>query len=205
MKFGQLLSTRPDLIPHDIAVELTRLQDDVEPFPGDEARAVIELSYGVALEEHLADFDGQPIASASVAQVHSAKLCDGTDVVVKVLRPGIKNVIDQDLDLLYALAHLADKHWSEGRRLRPVEIVDEYHKTIYDEIDLMREAANATQLRHNFPDSDIIYVPQVYWEHTRRDVMVMEQGHATLTPLTLDSTDHSLLASLREKWENPGD
>ncbi len=175
VKFGQLLSTRPDLIPDDIAVELIRLQDDVEPFPGDQARAVIELSYGVALEEHLSDFDGQPIASASVAQVHSAKLCDGTDVVVKVLRPGIKNVIDQDLDLLYALAHLADKHWSEGRRLRPVEIVDQYHKTIYDEIDLMREAANATQLRHNFPDSDIIYVPQVYWEHTRRDVMVMER------------------------------
>ena len=136
---------------------------------------MIELAYGVGLEEHLADFDDQPIASASVAQVHSAKLGDGTEVVVKVLRPGSKNVIDEDLGLLYALAHLADKHWSEGKRLRPVEIVEEYHKTIYDEMDLMREAANATQLRHNFPDSDLIYVPRVYWEHTRRDVMVMER------------------------------
>jgi len=175
VKFGQLLSTRPDLIPEDIAVELTRLQDDVEPFPSDEARSVIELAYGVRLEEHLTDFDDQPIASASVAQVHSARLGDGTEVVVKVLRPGIKEVIDEDLDLLYVLAHLADKYWSEGRRLRPVEIVEEYHKTIYDEMDLMREAANATQLRHNFPDSDLIYVPRVYWEHTRRDVMVMER------------------------------
>ena len=175
VKFGQAVSTRPDLIPADIAVELTRLQDDVLPFPGDEAREVIERALDAPLSEHFASFDVQPLASASVAQVHAATLQDSTEVVVKVLRPGIEKVIEQDLQLLYQLARLADRHWPNARRLRPLEVVDDYDKTIHDELDMMREGANASQLRSNFLDSDMIYVPQIYWDHSCREVLVMER------------------------------
>ena len=175
VKFGQVVSTRPDLIPADIAVELTRLQDDVLPFPGDEAREVIERALDAPLSEHFASFDIQPLASASVAQVHRATLQDSTEVVVKVLRPGIEKVIEQDLQLLYQLARLADRHWPNARRLRPLEVVDDYDKTIHDELDMMREGANASQLRSNFLDSDMIYVPQIYWDHSCREVLVMER------------------------------
>ncbi len=175
VKFGQVVSTRPDLIPADIAVELTRLQDDVLPFPGDEAREIIERALDAPLSEHFASFDVQPLASASVAQVHGATLQDSTEVVVKVLRPGIEKVIEQDLQLLYQLARLADRHWPNARRLRPLEVVDDYDKTIHDELDMMREGANASQLRSNFLDSDMIYVPQIYWDHSCREVLVMER------------------------------
>jgi len=175
VKFGQAVSTRPDLIPADIAVELTRLQDDVLPFPGDEAREVIERALDAPLSEHFASFDVQPLASASVAQVHAATLQDSTEVVVKVLRPGIEKVIEQDLQLLYQLARLAQRHWPNARRLRPLEVVDDYDKTIHDELDMMREGANASQLRSNFLDSDMIYVPQIYWDHSCREVLVMER------------------------------
>ncbi|MBT4394788.1 MAG: ubiquinone biosynthesis regulatory protein kinase UbiB [Acidiferrobacteraceae bacterium] len=175
VKFGQAVSTRPDLIPADIAVELTRLQDDVLPFPGDEAREIIERALDAPLSEHFASFDIQPLASASVAQVHGATLQDSTEVVVKVLRPGIEKVIEQDLQLLYQLARLADRHWPNARRLRPLEVVDDYDKTIHDELDMMREGANASQLRSNFLDSDMIYVPQIYWDHSCREVLVMER------------------------------
>ena len=175
VKFGQMLSTRPDLIPDDIAIELTRLQDDVPPFTGALARQLIEQAYGEALEQHFSMFDDEPMASASVAQVHRAQLHDGTRVVVKVLRPEVEKQIDRDLKLLYTLARFGQKYWSEGKRLRPVEVVDEYNKTIHDELDLMREAANASKLRSNFENSAIIYVPEIYWQHTRRDVMVMEE------------------------------
>jgi len=175
IKFGQALSTRPDLIPPDIASQLTRLQDDVPPFPGASAQAVVEQSLGAPLSEHFATFDLEPLASASVAQVHGATLKDGTEVVVKVLRPGIEKVIGQDLGLLYQLARLADRHWPDARRLRPLEVVADYDKTVHDELDMMREGANASQLRSNFPDSEMIYVPQVYWEHSRREVLVMER------------------------------
>ena len=175
VKFGQALSTRPDLIPPDIAVQLTRLQDDVPPFPGVSAKAVVERSLGASLSEHFATFDLEPLASASVAQVHGASLKDGTEVVVKVVRPGIEAVIDQDLGLLYQLARLADRHWPDARRLRPLEVVADYDKTIHDELDMMREGANASQLRSNFPDSEMIYVPRVYWDHSRREVLVMER------------------------------
>ncbi len=175
VKFGQVVSTRPDLIPADIAVELTRLQDDVLPFPGDEAREIIERALDAPLSEHFASFDVQPLASASVAQVHGATLQDSTEVVVKVLRPGIEKVIEQDLQLLYQLARLAQRHWPNARRLRPLEVVDDYDKTIHDELDMMREGANASQLRSNFLDSDMIYVPQIYWDHSCREVLVMER------------------------------
>jgi ubiquinone biosynthesis protein len=175
VKFGQMLSTRPDLIPDDIAIELTRLQDDVPPFTGKLARQLIEQAYGEPLTRHFSMFDDKPMASASVAQVHRAQLHDGSRVVVKVLRPEVEKQIDRDLKLLYTLARFAQKYWSEGERLRPVEVVDEYNKTIHDELDLMREASNASKLRSNFENSAIIYVPEIYWQHTRRDVMVMEE------------------------------
>lgn len=175
VKFGQALSTRPDLIPPDIASELTRLQDRVPPFPGALARSVIEASLGANLSEHFSNFDIEPLASASVAQVHTATLKDGTAVVVKVLRPGIESVIDEDVALLYQLARLAERHWPDARRLRPLEVVEEYDKTIHDELDMTREGANASQLRSNFPESNMIYVPKVYWEHSTREVLVMER------------------------------
>ncbi|MBO66926.1 MAG: ubiquinone biosynthesis regulatory protein kinase UbiB [Acidiferrobacteraceae bacterium] len=175
VKFGQMLSTRPDLIPDDIVEQLTRLQDDVSPFTGEVARALIQESYEGRLEDHFAQFEDKPIASASVAQVHRAQLHNGRNVVVKVLRPDVEKLIDQDIELLYLFANVAKKYWSDGKRLRPVEVVDEYNKTIHNELDLMYEASNASKLRSNFPESRMIYVPKIYWEHTRKNVMVMEE------------------------------
>ncbi len=175
VKFGQNLSTRRDLLPPDIADELARLQDRVPPFPGVEAKAMVEKALGESVEEVFAAFDLTPLASASIAQVHAAQLPDGTEVVIKVLRPGIEKIIRRDLALLYTIAELAERYWKDGRRLRPVEIVAEYEKTIIDELDLMREAANASQLRRNFSASPLLYIPEVYWPNTRGNVMVMER------------------------------
>jgi ubiquinone biosynthesis protein len=175
VKFGQLLSTRRDLLADDIADELAKLQDRVPPFPGTQARQLIEAAYKHPIHEVFAEFDETPLASASIAQVHAARLLDGTEVVVKVVRPGIKRIIERDVSLLYIVAGLAERYWREGRRLRPTEVVREYEKTILDELDLMREAANASQLRRNFLDSPLLYVPEVYWPHCRRNVMVMER------------------------------
>lgn len=177
VKFGQMLSTRRDLLPDDIVLELARLQDRVPPFPGEQARVIIEKAYGRPLETVFDDFNFQPLASASIAQVHTARLRTGHDVVVKVLRPGIEKVIRRDVELLQIIANLAQRYWKEGRRLRPVEVVAEYEKTIFDELDLIREAANGSQLRHNFQDSRILYVPEVFWPETRRNVLVMERIH----------------------------
>ncbi|RFA30675.1 ubiquinone biosynthesis regulatory protein kinase UbiB [Alkalilimnicola ehrlichii] len=175
VKFGQILSTRRDLLPQDIASELAHLQDRVPPFPGAEARRIIERAYRRPLNEVFAEFDEQPLASASIAQVHTARLLDGTDVVVKVIRPGIDRAIQSDLGLMYAVADLAERYWTEGRRLRPREVVAEFDKNLNDELDLMREAANASQLKRNFLDSPLLHIPEVYWDYTRRDVMVMER------------------------------
>ncbi len=175
VKFGQMLSTRPDLLPEDIAFELAKLQDQVPPFPGKQAVAVIEAAYEEPLENHFKEFDSEPIASASVAQVHFARLHDDTEVAVKVLRPGISKIIERDLALLYTLAGLAMRYAPDARRLRPREIVDEFRKTLGDELDLMRESANASQLRNNFTGSELLYVPKVFWDHTRSEVMVMER------------------------------
>ena len=177
VKFGQVLSTRPDLVPADIHVELTRLQDEVPPFPGSEARQVIETAYGNALELHFSEFESESTASASVAQVHYAKLLDGTQVVVKVLRPGVQPIIERDLALLHTIADLLERYWEDAPRFKPRELVSDYDKTIHDELNLMREAANASQLKVNFQDSNLIYVPKVFWDHCRRNVMVMERIH----------------------------
>jgi ubiquinone biosynthesis protein len=177
MKFGQVLSTRRDLLPPDIADELARLQDRVPPFPGTEARAIVERSLGKPVTELFSDFDEQPLASATIAQVHAARLKDGREVVVKVLRPGVEQRIRADLDVLYLVAALADRYSRDGRRLRPLEVVGEYEKTVIDELDLVREAANAAQLRRNFEGSELLYVPEVFWDLTHRDVMVMERIH----------------------------
>ncbi len=175
VKFGQTLSTRRDLLPDDIAEELVKLQDRVPPFPGSEARVRIERALGRPVAELFAEFDETPLASASVAQVHTARLHGGEAVVIKVLRPGVEQRIRTDLGLLYELARLADRFWPGAKRLRPVEVVAEFEKTILDELDLVREAANAAEIRRRFADSETLYIPKVYFEHTRQDVMVMER------------------------------
>jgi ubiquinone biosynthesis protein len=180
VKFGQALSTRRDLLPIDIADELAQLQDRVPPFDSAIAVAMIESTFGRKLEEIFAQFDHAPLAAASIAQVHAARLKSGAEVVVKILRPGMRAVIERDLEVLDALAALADQYWSEARRLRPREVVGEYRKTILDELDLMREAGNASQLKRNFQGSNLLYVPEVHWELCRPDVMVMERIHGII-------------------------
>ena len=177
IKFGQMLSTRKDLLPEEIIEELSLLQDSVPPFNSNKAIAIVEKAYGQSVDEVFKTFDEKCLASASVAQVHAATLDDGTDVVVKVLRPDVLPVIKRDIALLFIVAKLAEKYSSQARRLRPIEIVADYEKTIIDELDLMREAANASQLRRNFELNDSLYIPEVYWDYTRRNVMVMERIH----------------------------
>jgi len=175
VKFGQMLSTRRDLVPLDIADELAQLQDRVPPFPSNQAIATLEAAYKRPLAEVFAEFDATPVASASVAQVHFARLHDGTAVAVKVLRPAIAPVIAHDVSLLYAAAGLIEKLFADGRRLRPREVVAEFEKHLEDELDLMREAANCSQLRRNFKDSPLLLVPEVYWDYCDHDVMVMDR------------------------------
>ena len=179
IKFGQILSTRRDLLPDDVAEELVKLQDQVPPFSGEHAREIVEQALGGSVGQIFADFDAQPLASASIAQVHAAKLPDGSDVVVKVVRPGIEKAIRKDIELMFTLARLAQRYSAEARRLRLVEVVGEYEKTIFDELDLMREAANAALLRRNFLNSEMLYVPEVHWDYCRNNVMVMERIYGT--------------------------
>src|SRR5687768_17373141 len=145
MKFGQMLSTRRDLLPRDIADELEKLQDRVPPFSGAEAKRIVEQAYGRPVNEAFAQFDEAPLAAATIAQVHAATLQDGKEVVVKVVRPTIRPMIERDLEVMRTLSELANRYWSQAERLRPAELVREYEKTIIDELDLMREAANAAQ------------------------------------------------------------
>jgi ubiquinone biosynthesis protein len=179
VKFGQAVSTRRDLLPTDIADELAMLQDRVPPFPADEAIAILDKAYGKSVDEVFARFDKEPFAAASIAQVHTAALQDGKEVIVKLLRPGVRELIDRDLDVLYAIAELADRYWETGKRLRPIEVVGEYEKTIIDELDLMREGANAAQLKRNFEGSELLYVPDVYWDYCRPEVLVQERIYGT--------------------------
>ena len=193
VKFGQTLSTRRDLIPLDIADELAQLQDRVPPFPSSQAVATLEAAYKKKLTEVFAEFDVTPVASASVAQVHFARLHDGTAVAVKVLRPGIAPVIAHDVSLLYAAAGLLEKLFADGKRLRPREVVSEFEKHLQDELDQMREAANCSQLRRNFKDSPLLLVPEVYWDYCGRDVMVMDR---------MDGIPVSQVERLRESGTN---
>lgn len=175
VKFGQLLSTRPDLLPSDIIKELNYLQDQVTPFDENEFRAIVEDSLGDSVKNLFASYTEKPLASASVAQVHTAVLPSGENVIIKVVRPGIKKTIEMDVALLNFIAHIIERYTRFGTRLKPKEIVNDYRETILDELDLAREAANASQLRRNFLDSKELYIPQIYWDYTRKNVMVMER------------------------------
>jgi ubiquinone biosynthesis protein len=179
VKFGQLLSTRRDLIPLDIADELAKLQDQVPPFPSEQALAVIEKAYGRKVDDVFAQFDREAVASASVAQVHFATLPDGREVAVKILRPGIERVIGRDIELLETAASLVEVVWKDGKRLRPKEVIAEFRNHLRDELDLMREAANGSQLRRNFRDSPLLMVPEMYWDWCTQEVMVMERMAGT--------------------------
>lgn len=198
IKFGQLLSTRRDLLPADIADELMLLQDRVPPFDPQKAVALIEEQLGAKVGEVFSRFDVEPLASASVAQVHAARLKSGEEVVVKVVRPGLKPVIAQDLAWLFLIARGAERVSADARLLHPVDVVSDYEKTIYDELDLLREAANASQLRRNFEGSDMMYVPQVYWDWCRPKVLVMERIYGIqvtdLATLADQRTDMKMLA-----------
>jgi ubiquinone biosynthesis protein len=177
VKFGQSLSTRPDLLPDDIAGELAKLQDAVPPFPGAEARRLAEAAYRRPLADVFRSFEDRPIAAASIAQVHAARLTDGREVAVKILRPGVEAQIRRDLEVMYAVAGLARRYWTAARPLRPLEVVREYERIVTDELDLMREAANAAQLRRNFEDSPQLYIPEVHWDYCRPTVLVTERIH----------------------------
>jgi len=198
IKFGQILSTRRDLMPPDIADELIWLQDRVPPFDPAQSVALIEQQLGAPVSEVFARFDSQPLASASVAQVHAAQLKSGEEVVVKVIRPGLRPIIRQDLAWLYLFARLAERASTEARRLHLIDVVSDYEKTIYDELDLLREAANASQLRRNFENSPLLYVPQIHWEWCRPKVLVMERIYGVpvtdLAALADQGTDFKKLA-----------
>jgi len=179
VKFGQVLSTRRDLLPEDIADELAKLQDKVPPFAPELAIASIEQGLGGKLQDVFDNFEREPVASASVAQVHLATLKDGTEVAVKVLRPGVEREVTKDVLLLEAAAALVERLWTDGRRLKPRQVVAEFARHLEEELDLMREAANASLLRRNFRDSPLLAVPAVHWEYCSRRVMVMERMHGT--------------------------
>ena len=175
VKFGQIVSTRRDLVAPDIADELALLQDQVPPFPGTEAREIIEKALNKPVAELFGSFELEPLASASIAQVHEATLPDGEEMVVKVVRPGINRLIRRDIDLLMAIARMAEKYWESGSRIRPTEFVREFETFIFDELDMTREAANASALRGNFEGSKELYIPEIYWPYCKEQVLVMER------------------------------
>jgi ubiquinone biosynthesis protein len=175
VKFGQILSTRRDLLPADIAEELALLQDRVPPFPGEEARQITEDALGGSVTELFAEFDLEPLASASIAQVHAATLHGGEKVVVKVVRPGIEKQLSRDIDLLLYLAGLLERYWEGSQRVRPREIVEEFQTFVFDELDMQREASNASMLRRNFEGSEELYIPKIYWPYCKERVLVMER------------------------------
>jgi ubiquinone biosynthesis protein len=176
VKFGQILSTRRDLLPDDIADSLAKLQDQVTPFPNEEALALIQQAYGEqSLDEIFSEIDEHPLASASIAQVHAAKLLDGSEVILKIVRPNIEQQIRRDVELLHTMADLAQRFWVDGRRLRPKDVVTEIEKNLYDELDMMREGASASQLRRNFKGSKLLYVPEINWQLTKTNLLVQER------------------------------
>jgi ubiquinone biosynthesis protein len=177
VKFGQAVSVRRDLLPADLADELAKLQDQVPPFPSSLAVQALERAFRRPLSDLFARFDEQPLAAASIAQVHTALLPDGHEVVVKILRPNVGAMLRRDLEVLFAFAHLAKRYWPQAHRLHPVEVVGEFEKSLSQELDLMREAASAAQLRRNFENSAKLYVPDIYWDYCRTNVLTMERIH----------------------------
>ena len=192
VKFGQVLSTRRDMLPDDLADELAKLQDDVPPFSGKVAREIIEKSLNESVDTLFKEFDETPLASASIAQVHTAVLHDGREAIVKVVRPGIENTIRHDIDLMLFIAKMVNRFSKIGKRLRPVEVVQDYEKVIFDELDLGREAANASQLRRNYENSPDLYVPEVYWDYCTQEVMVMERIYGIPVGNTQRLRDHNI-------------
>lgn len=193
VKFGQMLSTRRDLLPDDISNQLALLQDSVEPFNSAKAVEIIEQALDAPVDVLFHSFETKPLAAASIAQVHGAVLPHGQSVVVKVLRPAIEEVIERDLALMHLLARMMNWLWRDGARMRPREVVKEYEKTIIDELDMQREAANATQMRKNCEDSNELYIPEVYWDYTREQVLVLER---------IQGVPISDIATLNEKQVN---
>lgn len=175
VKFGQVLSTRRDLLPLDVADELAQLQDNVPPFPAEQSVALIEAAFGRPISQLFDHFDREPVASASIAQVHFGVLKGGREVAVKVLRPGILDVIDDDMSLLRTVAAWVDRHSADGRRLKPREVVAEFDKYLHDELDLVREAASAAQLRRNMAGLKLVMIPEMVWDLCRPGVIVMER------------------------------
>lgn len=175
VKFGQALSTRPDILPKDVAIELSKLQDNVPPFSSADVLKILAKSFGKSAHDVFAKFSEEPLASASIAQVHAATLITGEDVVVKVLRPNIKKIIKKDIRILKKIAYMLDKYSKDSRRFKPVEVVREFEKSIFDELDLHREAANASQLRRNFLNSQLLHVPAVHWDYVNDNTLVMDR------------------------------
>ncbi len=196
IKLGQLLSTRRDMLPDDIITEFTRLQDKVPPFPVKLAKQIIEQALGSKISDIFLEFDEVPLASASIAQVHTARLKDGRDMIIKVVRPDIEKIIRRDLGLMHIIADMAESYSGQMQRLKPAEVVRELERTLIDELDLMHEAANASQLRRNFTGSPVLYVPQVDWRYTTRDVMVMER----ISGIPIGDTDGLRYAGVDLKW-----
>ena len=174
IKFGQSLSTRPDLLPEDIAKELSKLQDDVPPFSEELALEIMNASYPDGINDVFSEFDAKALASASVAQAHAAKLTSGEEVIVKIIRPNIWDQIKEDMNILFLMANLLDK-FSITKRLKPIEVVEDYQKTVLHELDLMREAANCAQIGRNWEGSDIIKVPKIHWGFCRKNILVQER------------------------------
>jgi len=179
IKFGQLLSTRRDILDDELADELAKLQDKVPPFGHDAAVKLIEEALGEKVNKVFKSFDDTPLASASIAQVHAATLHSGEDVVVKVIRPNLQKTIVKDIKLMRLAAQLIERYSNDGKRLRPVDVINDYEHTILGELDLMAEAANTSQLKRNFKDSEMLYVPEVHWDYCRVNVMVMERIYGT--------------------------
>ena len=179
VKFGQVLSTRRDLLPPDIADELALLQDRVPPFPAEQAVAIIERAFRQPIDQIFTSFEREPVASASIAQVHFATLLDANgqqrEVAVKVLRPGMRAVIEKDLDLIRMMAGWVEGLSADGKRLKPRQVVAEFDKYLHEELDLLREAASAAQLRRNMADVGLVLIPEMFWDYCRPDVMVMER------------------------------
>lgn len=174
VKIGQLASTRADMLPDDIAAQLSLLRDRVPPFPSTQVREIIQQQYHCTVEQLFDEFNDTPVASASIAQVHSARLKDGRKIILKVVRPGIRGQIDHDLRFIRMLAGIAEKYWSTGHQLKLTNVVDEFHKTLLKELDMHNEAANISQMRRNFAGSPYLHVPAVHWQLTTAKVLVME-------------------------------